>query len=297
HVLSLRDALPSWDARGGYATAGACGAVQAMFGGCAGGCRGAAWAEPGEGRVVLWMDHVGDGDSLQGLADHGVDAQPVVADPAVAFHAAHAGAGAAFGEAEGVVFECVDDVGHADLCRRAAEHIAAVRAALACHEGMAAERLEHLADGGQPQAERVGKPRGAVHTVGHARHVGEDEGAVVGEFADAQHGLVPGRLSKCVKSTKTVLYSQVLRRKVPRTCRPGSEVAASADRSDYHEDEQPSVNRTAGEDSPAGKERHGWNHASDSATRSGCAAASCAAGVSRAQMRASWAGGRTWTPA
>jgi hypothetical protein len=66
------------------------------------------------------MHHVGDVDRLQGLAHHAVDTQPVVADAAVRFDAAHAAAGTALGESEGLVFERVDDVGNGDVLRRPA---------------------------------------------------------------------------------------------------------------------------------------------------------------------------------
>ena len=82
----------------------------------------------------------------------------------------------------------IDDGGRADLLRRAGELVAAVRAAHRGHEARAVEVLQQLADRRQAEARALGHLGRRVAAARRRGEAGQDDRAVIGEFADAKHG-------------------------------------------------------------------------------------------------------------
>src|SRR5690606_5578627 len=107
------------------------------------------------------------------------------------FDATHARQGGAFRKPEWLLFECVYNVGHADLAGWPAERITAPCTAAAIHQLVLAQQFKYLADCGLTQPQYTGQIRRTEHTVRATCHVCKHQCAVINDFANAQHPLPP----------------------------------------------------------------------------------------------------------
>ncbi len=118
------------------------------------------------------------------------------ADVAGAFDAAGARQRRAFGQAEGLLFEGVDDLGHVDAVGVATQPVAAAGAPGAGNEVALGEQFQDFADDGLAQAQiarQFGRAADVRRTGGHVR---EHEDSVIDDLADPQHRLFQGRALK-----------------------------------------------------------------------------------------------------
>src|SRR5690606_15247784 len=131
--------------------------------------------------------HVGHADVFERAPHDGIDTLPVHAHIAVGLDAAGAGLRRAFGQAERLLFEGVDDLRDIDLLRRTRQRVAAAHSPAALDQIVLAQQLEDLAGDRLPQAKRGRKLGCAEKAIGLLGHVGQHQGAVIDEFADTQH--------------------------------------------------------------------------------------------------------------
>ena len=82
-------------------------------------------------------------------------------------------------------FERIEDLRRGDLRGRLRQLIAAVAAAGRSHQAAALQRLQHLADRRQRNAGALGHLGGGQLPIRLRRQMGQDDCAVVGQFADA----------------------------------------------------------------------------------------------------------------
>jgi hypothetical protein len=130
-------------------------------------------------------------DLLERLVDGVVDALPVAADGAMRLQVAAAVVRGAFGERQRA-FECLQDVRGTDLPRGAREAVAAMQATRGFHQPGALQLLQQLAGRGRGDMAAARHVRRGVQLRGVARQRRQDDGGVIGEFADAQHWGCPG---------------------------------------------------------------------------------------------------------
>src|SRR5690606_14906010 len=99
------------------------------------------------------IHHVGNGHLLERFAHGGIDAVPVAADIASRLDAACTGCGGTFRQPEGLIIECVYNVGDTDVFRRPTQGITAPRAPGAFEDFALRQRLQYLADHRLPEAQ------------------------------------------------------------------------------------------------------------------------------------------------